>query len=547
MSLQPTDSTAIPEETIRVARAAFPKGTLAMQLCDTLGSVFTDPMFAKLFPRRGQPAEAPWRLALVTVLQFAENLSDRQAAEAVRGRIDWKYALGLELTDPGFDHSVLCKFRARLLAGQEEERLLAALLEACKEQGLLKARGRPRPESTHVLAAVRTLNRLESVTETLRAALNEVAEAAPEWLKSWVPVGWFERYATRAEETRLPQGLTARQAYAEQVGVDGHYLLNAVHASSAPPGLRELPRMEILRQTWLYQYWHDHGRVRFRDAKDLPPASLRMDSPYDPEAHFGTKRSLTWTGYKAHLTESCDDDAPHLITHVETTAAGTADITQTALIHQALEAKQLLPHEHLVDTGFVDAALLIQSQTQYGIELVGPIRPYVSWQAHTPGAFTLPQFTVDWAKQQVLCPQGKVNSSWTPYQDPWGKQVIRVKFAYRDCIRCTERTRCTKSKTAARSLTLRRQAEQKAIQQGRQIQQSAEWKQRYQKRAGIEGTISQGVRVIGLRRTRYIGLAKTHLQHLATAAALNARRIAAWVAGQPRAKTRVSHFAALAA
>ena len=114
-----------------------------MQLRDTLGSVFADPMFATLFPRRGQPAEAPWRLALVTVLQFAANLSDRQAAEAVRGRIDWKYALGLELTDPGFDHSVLCKFRAQLLVGQEEGRLLEALLEACKEQGLLKARGEP--------------------------------------------------------------------------------------------------------------------------------------------------------------------------------------------------------------------------------------------------------------------------------------------------------------------------------------------------------------------------------------------------------------------
>jgi transposase len=211
MSLQPTDSISIPEETLRVTRAAFPKGTLAMQLRDTLGRVFADPMFAKLFPRCGQPAEAPWRLALVTILQFAENLSDRQAAEAVRGRIEWKYALGLELTDPGFAYSGLCKLRARLLAGQEEERLLEALLAACQEQNLLKARGRARTDSTPVLAAVRVLNRLESSTETLRAVLNAVAEAAPEWRKSWVPVSGFERYATRAEETRLPQGLAARQ------------------------------------------------------------------------------------------------------------------------------------------------------------------------------------------------------------------------------------------------------------------------------------------------------------------------------------------------
>jgi transposase len=178
---------------------------------------------------------------------------------------------------------------------------------------------------------------------------------------------------------------------------------------------------------------------------------------------------------------------------------------------------------------------------------VGPIRPYVSWPARTPDALPLPQFGVDGEQPQVTGPQGKVSSSWTPYQDPWGKQVLRVKFAYGDCIRWLERARCTKSQTAARRLTLRQQPEQEAIEQGRRTQPSAEWKPRDKKRAGIEGTIAQGVRVIGLRRARYIGLAKTHLHHLATAAALNARRIAAWASGQPRAKTRVSHFAALAA
>jgi transposase len=234
MSLPPTEAIHIPDETVRIARAAFPKGMLAMQLRDTLGRVFTDPRFAPLFPRRGRPAEAPGRLALVTILQFAANLSDRQAAEAVRGRMDWQSALGLEVADPGFDYSGLCKFRARLLAGQEEGRLLEARLAACKERGLLKAGGRARTDSTHVLAAVRALNRLENVTATLRAALNDVAEAAPEWLKSWVPGGWFERYATRAEESRLPQGLAARQGYAEQGGADGHHLLDAIYSPVLP-------------------------------------------------------------------------------------------------------------------------------------------------------------------------------------------------------------------------------------------------------------------------------------------------------------------------
>jgi len=463
MSLQPTDTTTVPAGTVRVARAAFPHGTLAMALRDTLGSVFDDPMFSALFARRGQPAVSPWRLALVTVLQFAEHLSDRQAAEAVRGRIDWKYALDLDLTDPGFDFSVLSKFRARLLAGNVEHLLLEAILEACTAHGLLRTRGRARTDSTHVIAAVRALNRLESVMETLRAALNAVAGAAPDWLQSWVPPVWFERYATRAEETRLPKGIVARQTFAEVIGHDGLQLLQAVYNSTAPSALATLPAIETLRQTWIYQYWTDNGRVRFRAAKDLPPAGMRMDSPYDPEAHFGNKRSLTWTGYKVHLTECCAEQRPQLITHVTTTAAEVPDVTQTAGIHQALWQKRLLPQEHLADAGYVDAELIVQSATAYGLTLIGPVRPDVSWQAHTSEAFDISQFRVDWQQQSVTCPQGKVSSSWTPSQDPWGNHLIRVKFAHRDCIRCTQRALCTKAKTTPRCLSLRQHHEHQAL------------------------------------------------------------------------------------
>src|SRR5258707_15691722 len=160
----------IPDETARVARAAFPGGTLCLQLRDALGPLYTDADFADLFPPRGQPAEAPWRLALVTVLQFVEGLSDRQAADAVRTRIDWKYALRLDLEDLGFDFSVLCEFRSRLLQGGGEALLFERLLAHAKEQGWLKGRGRQRTDSTHGLAAIETLSRLECVAETFRHA-----------------------------------------------------------------------------------------------------------------------------------------------------------------------------------------------------------------------------------------------------------------------------------------------------------------------------------------------------------------------------------------
>src|SRR3954466_552626 len=181
--LKPSPIGPVPEATARVARAAFRKGNPLLKLRDELGAVFADADFADLFPRLGRPGLPPWRLALVTLLQFRENLPDRQVAEAVRARIDWKYLLGLELANPGFDHSVLCEFRSRLLEGRAEERLLGKLLDACRARGLLKARGRQRTDATRVLASIRALNRLELVGETLRAALNELATAVPDWLR----------------------------------------------------------------------------------------------------------------------------------------------------------------------------------------------------------------------------------------------------------------------------------------------------------------------------------------------------------------------------
>ena len=186
------------------------------------------------------PSLPPWRLALVTILQFRETLADRQAAEAVRARIDWKYLLGLELSDPGFDFSVLSEFRGRLLAGRAEELLLAKLLERCRAMGLLAARGQRRTDSTHVLAATRVLNRLELVAETLRAALNELAIMAPAWLQAIIPPEWYERYAKRIEDTHLPREQAKREANAQTAGEGGFALLDALEAAEAPPNLREL-------------------------------------------------------------------------------------------------------------------------------------------------------------------------------------------------------------------------------------------------------------------------------------------------------------------
>ncbi len=205
MSLKLTAIGEIPAETAAVARAIFPKGNVYMLMRDELGTLYTDEDFAALYPAVGQPAETPWRLALVRVLQFAENLTDRQAADAVRTRIDWKYALGLSLTDQGFHFSVLNDFRDRLLKGSADEVLLDKMLSVFQERGWLNARQRQRTDATHVVASVRILTRIEMVGETLRQALNVLATVLPDWLEEQVSTDWYERYGRAFEAYRMPK------------------------------------------------------------------------------------------------------------------------------------------------------------------------------------------------------------------------------------------------------------------------------------------------------------------------------------------------------
>jgi len=547
MSLRPQDPPATPEETRRVAQAAFRKGTLCMRIADALGPVYQDCQFTSLFPRRGQPAEAPGRLALAVVLQFVENLSDREAADAVRGRIDWKYALGLALTDPGFDHTVLSEFRTRLVAGNAELLLLDILLQRLQENGLVKARGRQRTDSTYVLAAVRGLNRLERVGETLRAALNELATVAAEWLQAVAPSHWYERYGRRIENYRLPKTEAARLALAAEIGADGQHLMAALDAATEQPELAQLPAVKVLRKVWAAQYVADKEGLRLGSAAELPPSAEQVSSPYDPDARYSNNRDTSWVGYKAQLTETCDPtcEGPHVITNVETTPATTPDDNMVAVIHRSLEKRGLLPGEHLVDKGYTDSHVLVDSQ-HHGVTIVGPVADDPSWQARE-GGLTKAAFEVDWERKVVTCPAGNESISWLPSTYTKNGMVFEARFARRDCFPCPLRPGCTRGKREPRTIGLQAREHFEALQGARKHQKTEAFRASYAARAGIEGTHAQAISRCGLRRCRYIGLAKTRLQHVLTAAAVNLVRVAEWCAGIPVAKTRCSRFAALQA
>lgn len=297
MTLTAEEAGQVPEETALLMKRMHPKGHPLQTLRDRLGPIYRDSDFADLFSGRGRPAESPARLALILVLAYREGLSDEAAAKAVEDRISWRYLLGLPLTGVGFAPSILTTFRERLITGGAERRLFDRLLEECRTVGLVRGATPTRTDSTHILADLRELNRLELVGETLRQTLGALAHHAPDWL----------------------------------------------------------------RAVWLQQFVSTEQRLLLRDADNLPPSHLRIVSPVDVTARAATKRELTWLGYKAHFSETCADEDVHLVTDVTTTAATTPDETVVASIQANLMAAGVTPAPHLVDSGYVTGSTMVQS------------------------------------------------------------------------------------------------------------------------------------------------------------------------------------------
>ncbi len=533
---------------------------LAVRVRDRLGELFSDTEFAGAFGQRGKPGWSPGRLALVTVLQKVENLTDRQAADQVRENLSWKYALGLELADPGFDHTVLSEFRTRVVEHRLEERALDLLLTALVKEGLLAGGGKQRTDSTHIVAAVRDLNRLELAGESVRAALEALSAAAPDWVAQVIDVpSWSRRYAQRIDTWRLPTSKTKKDQLALDYARDGYALLGAVYAPASPAWLREVPAVQILRQVLVQNYTPAitaGGRevIKWREKESeggdgLPPGHLRLSSPYDTDARWSAKRDTFWNGFKLHISETCQPadpagdrrrgERPNLVTNVATTASTKA----LADIHRALATRGLTPHEHYLDSGYPSAELIVGSVKTYGIALITPVLLDTSRQAKAKQGFAVHDFAIDWNAERATCPAGKTSVTWNPVVQEGVPKTV-VSFAAADCIPCPVRQQCTTSRNR-RQLSLHPREMTEALRAARAQQQTKDWNTDYALRAGVEGTIRQATDVTGLRRARYRGLAKTHLDHAFSAVALNLIRLNAWWNGHPLDRTRTSHLARL--
>jgi len=552
---------------------------LAVQVRDRLGQWLRDEDFAAAFGDRGRPGWSPSRLALITVLQRVEDLPDRQAAEAVRTRIDWQYLLGLPLDDPGFDHTVLAEFRGKVAEAGLEQVALDALLGKLAADGLVKAGGKQRTDSTHVVAAVAALGRLELAGESVRAALEALAAAHPDWLEQRVCVADFaRRYGTPMTSWRPPASQARRDELAIAYAKDGYALLEAVYDSAAPGWLRELPAVDVLRRVLVQNYTRtieEGGRevIRRREKEPegdgLPPGHARIASPYDTDARWAARRdSSSWLGYKLHITETCDDPPPctcrpagtgaregehgktcahlvfpNLITNVATTGATVTDNQMTGPVQDALAARNLAPGRHYADSGYASAALVVSALARWGIALIAPLLADTSAQARAGTGYARADFTVDYDAKTVTCPQGKTSSSWTACTQK-GHAAAVATFSPSDCGPCPARPQCTTSSRNRRQITILPRDLAQAQAAARAAEKTIPFWADYARRAGVEGAMHQATSH-GARRARYRGLPKTRLDHVYMACALNLLRLEAFWTGTPLDRQRTSHLARL--
>jgi transposase len=534
---------AMPEETGRVGRMLLKEIDPYRLIGAQLFEKWREEEFADLYSSEGKPGYSPVILAFVSVFQFMERLADRQAAQALRMRLDWKYALHLPLEDAGFDFSVLSEFRDRLIEGKAEKRVFEKLVEEIRAMGLIKERGKQRSDSIAMLVKVRRLSRIEMVVETLRLAVVALVEVNREWCEEIIPPSWEDRYGERFVRQRYSE--QEWKEYEANIGNDGMWLLKRLTDGGAPAELQDLPEVQVLSTVWAQQFREAQGQMVYKDLKKYDGHS-QIQNPHDPEARYSRKRKFEWLGDKVQVTETCEAETVHLITHVETSSAVEQDVSVTERIHAALDAKGILPGEHLLDTGYIGAELLVNAKEDYGIVICGPVRKDVLWQANSGDGFGLSNFQINWKAQSVTCPRGRQSNYWSPRTNQYHQPVIQVRFRKEDCCVCPVQSKCTRSKLGIRHLLLLPQAQYEALQKARQEQQTPAFWKKYAKRAGIEGTISQGVRAFDLRFSRYIGLAKTHIQMVGSAIAINMYRLYNWVNGVPQALTRIASFAQLA-
>jgi transposase len=521
MCLKVQEPWPMPPETERIGKAILKEDSPYRLIGEELFEKFHEQDYADLYSPEGKPGLSPVILAFVTVFQFMEKLPDRQAAESLRMRMDWKYALRLRLAYEGFDYSVLSEFRDRLLEHEAEGRVFEQLVSEFRAMGLIQERGRARTDSMAMLMSVRRLSRLELVVETLRLAVGASLKAKREWAEQVIPPSWEERYGERFVLQRHKR--EEWEEHDKHVGEDGQWFLERVEGAGAPAEISSLPEVQVLKTVWAQQFREAQGKIVYQAGTSYD-GHTQIQTPHDPQARYSRKRIQEWVGGKVQVTETEAEGYPHLITDIAGTCSSQTDYEALPEILQRLEDREFLPGTQYVDSGYMSGPNLAASRKKK-IDLFGPACPVVSNQSKLPNGITTSQFEIDVEKQTATCPAGfcvEPNYGW--------KGKIRFHFPDEVCAGCSLRERCCTGKggrTICVGLTY------PLLQEARQRQKTEAFKEEYhQHRSGVEGCLSALARGNGLRVSRYTGNRKRHLQAVFSGSAANLKRVAHWLAGE---------------
>ena len=510
MSLQPFDYQEMPPETAELGRKLLDEQHPYRLIGDRLDDLLQDEDFRALYSLIGGPALSPVLLALVLVFQMLEKLPDRLAAEAVRLRIDWKYALHLPLDYAGFHFTNLSHFRQRLLEHQAEYLVFDRLLQKLVALGLVRQHGKQRTDSTHVLGLLAKLSRLELIWESLRLALRALQQQDEVWVSQVIPEAFLEKYLPKRSDYKLSDAQVAHQLH--QAGADGWWLLQQLALD--PAKWSDLPEVVTLQTVWEQQFEGTQQGDYLGPRSKLKAHDL-IQSPHEPEARYRQKRGQPWKGYQAQVSETAEAKGdPNFITDIGATDAQTDDKEALPYIQQRLAGRELSPSQQIVDQNYLSGSLLAHS-AQQGIELIGPI-----WAQPGPEGFRLEDFQVNLDHLQATCPAGKTSVKVTCCQRPDGSHDYQFFFG-QQCATCACRPRCTQAKHG-RTLTYH-EHHPYVVKRWAEMETEA-FHQTMKRRPPIEGTISQLVRQ-GLRRARYRGLVKVNLQLIFTATAVNLKRL----------------------
>jgi len=421
-------NTEIPEDTATLGRKLLKENNRYRVIGDHLPEIVRDEDFADIYASTGRDAVSPALLSMVTIFQFLEDVPDREAAEMVVMRLDWKYALHLPLDYAGFHPTDLCYFRRRLVENEKEALVFDRVLKKVKALGFLKKKGKQRTDSTHVLAVVQKLSRLELVTETMRVALRAIQGADESWYQQAIPASFAEVYVETRRDYRLSDA--ERQVALRQTGADGFWLLDLLDRDG-PLGIQTLAEVETLRTVWEQQYERVEGQVTVRKTMGVNCKELIV-SPHETEARSAKKRDKSWIGSKVHVTETISEDPeaePNFITDVTTDLAPAGDTEALGTIRQNLRARDLLPEQQIVDEGYISGQAITESRAE-GVELTGPARPDPS-----PEGFRLADFQADPEKGQATCPAGHQPERWSEHTTPEGQRTMKAHFGSQ-CTGC---------------------------------------------------------------------------------------------------------------